>query len=390
MAPRLGRWGPGCYRRVTIVRKGPATHERTRAAPKRDSVAGVRILVTGGAGFIGQALVAELVTSAERVLVLDSLRPDVHRDGGASARKRLLELGVDLVVGDVRDARAVAAALNGIDAVVHLAAKVGLGVDIHDMDDYVSSNDYGTAVLLRCLSASEVRRFVQASSMVVYGEGHYTCSDHGSVSPVARTREALSHGRFEPNCPVCGADLLPGMVGEEAPLDPRNTYAATKVAQEHLGAIWARETGGSAISLRLHNVYGPGMPRDTPYAGVASIFSSALDRGEAPRLFEDGGQRRDFIHVHDVGHAFATALVSRGDRPAPHRAYNVGSGKVSTIANLAQALSASRKGPDPVVTGEFRLGDVRHITASSARIRDELGWRAMVPLADGLSGLTFG
>lgn len=350
----------------------------------------MRVLVTGGAGFIGRSLVADLVTTADHVLVLDSLRPDVHRDGGTSARACLAMLGVDLVVGDLREAQVVEAALTGIDAVVHLAAKVGLGTGIDDMDDYVSSNDLGTAVLLRSLAASDARRFVQASSMVVYGEGRYTCEDHGSISPAARTREALSHGRFEPPCPDCGTDLLPGMVGEDAPMDPRNTYAASKVAQEYLGAIWARETGGSAISLRLHNVYGPGMPRNTPYAGVASVFSSALDRGEAPRVFEDGGQRRDFVHVNDVARAFTAALAGTNEQPTPHRTFNVGSGTVSTVGDLAQALSAARNGQDPVVTGEFRLGDVRHVTASSARIRDELGWRAIVSLAEGVSGLTFG
>ena len=179
-------------------------------------------------------------------------------------------------------------------------------------------------------------------------------------------------------------------------MDPRNTYAATKIAQEHLGAIWARETGGSATSLRLHNVYGPGMPRNTSYAGVASIFSSALDRGEAPRVFEDGGQRRDFVHVNDVASAFATTMGGVADHPSGqdqagrHRAYNVGSGIVSTVWDLAQALSLSKSGPTPVVTGEYRLGDVRHITASNERIRDELGWRATVSLADGVSGLRFG
>jgi len=201
----------------------------------------------------------------------------------------------------------------------------------------------------------------------------------------------LARGSFEPSCPVCGADLSPGMVGEDAPMDPRNTYAASKVAQEHLGAIWARETGAHALSLRLHNVYGPGMPRNTPYAGVASIFSSCLDRGEAPRVFEDGGQRRDFVHVHDIARAFSRALDSTGtDLSGTHRAYNVGSGTVSSIGDLARALSTARNGPDPVVTGDFRLGDVRHITASSDRIRDELGWLATVPLTEGVSGLTFG
>ena len=363
---------------------------------------GVRVLITGGAGFIGQAVVPEVVAQADRVVVLDSLRPDVHGHDDVSSserRERLLALGAELVVGDVRDRAAVAAALTGIDAVVHLAAKVGLGVGIADMDDYVSSNDYGTAVLLRCLAEAQVPRLVQASSMVVYGEGRYACAAHGAVRPAARTQDALSHGRFEPPCPVCGADLVPELVDEEAPMDPRNTYAATKVSQEHLASVWAREIGGSAISLRLHNVYGPGMPRDTPYAGVASVFSSSLDRGEAPQVFEDGRQRRDFVHVSDVARAFAACVATSGTsgtsgtsmgEPASHRAYNVGSDTVSTIGDLARALSGARGGPEPVVTGEFRLGDVRHITASSARIRDELGWRATVSLADGVPGLTFG
>ncbi|MEP7034648.1 MAG: NAD-dependent epimerase/dehydratase family protein [Dermatophilaceae bacterium] len=350
----------------------------------------MRVLVTGGAGFIGQSVVAQLLDTGHQVLVLDSLRPDVHRDGGTTARERLLTLGIDLVVGDVRDAEVVRAALSGVEAVVHLAAKVGLGVDLGDMDDYVSSNDHATAVLLRSLDSTGIRRFVQASSMVVYGEGRYTCHDHGRVSPTPRTRAALSHGRFEPGCPVCGADLVPGLVDEDAAMDPRNTYAATKVAQEYLAAIWSREAGGSAVSLRLHNVYGPGMPRNTPYAGVASVFASALSRDEAPRVFEDGGQRRDFVHVTDIARAFVTALAATSERSAPHRAYNVGSGVISTIADLARALSASRRGPEPVVTGEFRLGDVRHITASSARIQDELNWQASVSLADGVPGLTFG
>ena len=361
----------------------------------------MRILITGGAGFIGQAVVAELASgqvnqplaSTDHLVVLDSLRADVHRGGGTSARDLLAGLGAELVVGDVRDPAAVAAALSGVDAVIHLAAKVGLGEGIDDMDDYVSSNNLGSATLLRAMAAADVRRFVQASSMVVYGEGRYNCPEHGPVSPVARTRETLSHGQFEPSCSLCGNDLLPGLVTEDAVMDPRNTYAATKVAQEHLGAIWARETDGSAISLRLHNVYGPGMPRNTPYAGVASIFSSALDRGEAPRVFEDGGQRRDFVHVHDVARAFATALTATtatNGRSVSHRAYNVGSGVVSTIMDLARAMSVSRQGPEPVVTGDFRLGDVRHITASSQRILAELGWSATVSLTDGVSGLTFG
>jgi len=361
----------------------------------------MRVLVTGGAGFIGRAVINELILTAERIVALDSLRADVHRDDGASARQRLAALDVELLTGDLRDAALVANSLRGVDAVVHLGAKVGLGVGIDDMDDYVSSNDLGTAVLLRAMAGAGIVRFVQASSMVVYGEGRYTCEAHGPVSPGPRTRKALLQGRFEPVCPLCGVDLAPGLVGEDSPMDPRNTYAASKVAQEHLGEIWARESGGCAISLRLHNVYGPGMPRNTAYAGVASIFCSALAQGVAPRVFEDGGQRRDFVHVGDVARAFSTALsvpTALGatnaedggrDRLGTHRAYNVGSGVVATIGDLARALSFSRRGADPVVTGDFRLGDVRHITASSARIQNELGWHATVSLAEGVAGLTF-
>lgn len=204
------------------------------------------------------------------------------------------------------------------------------------MDDYVASNVLGTSHLVLALAAGGVRRLVQASSMVVYGGGRYSCALHGVVPPGPRSAAALSAGRFEPPYPVCDGPLTPGLVSEEAPLDPRNAYAVTKVSREHLAGVWAREAGGSAVSLRLHNVYGPGLARQTPYAGVAAIFLSSLERGEAPRVFEDGEQRRDFVHVHDVATAFVTALTSHEDT-GRHTAFNVGSGVVSTIGELARA-----------------------------------------------------
>ena len=353
----------------------------------------MRVVVTGGAGFIGAAVVRALQQGGADVAVVDSLRPDVHRDGGAAARERLAALGVRLTQGDVRDLAATEDAVRGADAVVHLAAKVGLGVDLDDMDDYVSSNELGTAVVLRAAAHAGIRRVVQASSMVVYGEGRYRCPDHGETAAPPREEHRLAAGRFEPACPACGRDLEPDLVAEGAPMDPRNTYAATKVAQEHLAAVWARETGAAAVSLRLHNVYGPGMPRSTPYAGVAAIFSSALERGEAPRVFEDGGQRRDFVHVEDVATAFAAAVrEGTGEPLAPggHAAYNVGSGTVHTVGDLASELARAAGGPAPVLTGQYRLGDVRHITASSALARDRLRWSARVGLREGLAGLSFG
>ncbi|GAA1578191.1 NAD-dependent epimerase/dehydratase family protein [Kribbella sancticallisti] len=340
----------------------------------------MKILLTGGAGFIGRHVHAQLLTEGHEVGVLDSLRPDVHGQQPEAVERASGEL----TVGDVRDAAAVDRALDGVDAVVHLAAKVGLGVDLDDMDDYVSSNSLGTAVLLRQMGRRQVRRLVYASSMVVYGEGHYDCDRHGPVAPGPRRVEDLERGQFEPPCPRCGAFLRPGLVHEDAALDPRNTYAASKLNGEHLAATWARETGGQVAAMRFHNVYGPGMPRDTPYAGVAAIFRSALERGEAPKVYEDGGQRRDFIHVRDIATAVATAISA--DHP-PFTAFNVGTGTVRTIGDLAAELSTAYDGPAPVVTGAYRLGDVRHITASSAKLRETLGWKPDYDLTSGIADL---
>jgi dTDP-L-rhamnose 4-epimerase len=220
--------------------------------------------------------------------------------------------------------------------------------------------------------------------MVVYGEGAYTCATHGPVRPAPRPEEALRAGRYEPGCPECGRPLAPGAVAEDAALDPRNVYADTKLAQEHLAASWARATGGAAAALRYHNVYGPRMPRDTPYAGVAAIFRSRLMNGEAPLVFEDGGQRRDFVHVRDVA---AATVAACEQHVAGVRAFNVGSGTPRTVGDMARALAEALNGPVPIVTGTFRMGDVRHITADSSRLRQELGWKPQVAFEDGMAEL---
>ncbi|MEU7427484.1 NAD-dependent epimerase/dehydratase family protein [Streptomyces sp. NPDC040750] len=322
----------------------------------------MRVLVTGGAGFIGSHVVEALREGGHEPLVFD-----VREDPAA----------------DVRDADAVAAALAGVDAVCHQAAMVGLGNGVADAAECVSRNDLGTAVLLAAMADAGVRRLVLAGSMVVYGEGRYECRAHGVVRPGPRAVADLEAGAFEPRCPRCGLDLAPGLVGEDAPADPRNVYATTKLAQEHLSAVWARCTDGSAVALRYHNVYGPRMPRDTPYAGVASFFRSALARGEAPRVFEDGLQRRDFVHVRDVAAANVAALEAPA-APGGLTAYNTGSGEPRTVGEMAAELAGACDGPRPVVTGEYRLGDVRHITADSTRLRATLGWRPRVTFTVGM------
>jgi dTDP-L-rhamnose 4-epimerase len=338
------------------------------------------ILVTGGAGFIGSHLVDALVAEGHDVTVLDNLHPAAHR-----TRPGYLNPEARYLWGDLRDLDLAERAVRGVDSVSHQAGMVGLGTDFGDVADYVSHNDAGTASLLLALHRSRFRgRLVLGSSMVVYGEGRYRCSRHGTVSPGPRSPEDLRRGAFEPRC-SCGRALAPQPIRESAPIDPRTVYAATKLHQEHLCASYAREEGGSIVILRYHNAYGPRMSRDTRYAGVAAIFRSALERGRPPRVFEDGRQLRDFVHVRDVARAGVLALRSE----APPGVYNVASGEPHTVLEMAGALAGAfgPDSPDPETTGEYRLGDVRHVFASVDRAADALGFRAEVAFRAGMVDL---
>lgn len=344
----------------------------------------MRVLITGGAGFIGSHIADLLAERGQPPLLLDALLPQAH----GSAEPPPCTKRHELVVGDVRDGELLDRLLPGVDVVCHQAAMVGHGVDPSDAPAFTSHNDYGTAVLLATMYRAGVNRLVLAGSMVVYGEGRYECPRHGLVPAGARRPEDLAAGRFEPPCPECGSPLADRLVPEDAPLQPRSTYAATKLAQEHLVAAWARQTGGAAWSLRYHNVYGPRMPRDTPYAGVASIFRSALARGEAPTVLEDGRQRRDFVHVTDVARANAAALDAVADgQPGAGRmeAVNICSGEPHTVGELAATLADAMGGPAPRTVGGARAGDVRHVVADPAKARARLGFTAGVSFARGVA-----
>jgi dTDP-L-rhamnose 4-epimerase len=338
----------------------------------------VRVLLTGSAGFIGGAIADRLEEAGDEVVRVDLLIPQAHRSGATPPT------GTHRV--DVRDGDALAPLLRGVDVVCHQAAMVGAGVTVADLPAYASHNDLGTAVLLAAMHEAGVGRLVVASSMVVYGEGRYSCSEHGVQAPGPRRVEALDAGDFENHCVRCERPLQWESVDEDARLEPRSSYAASKVATEHYVAAWARQAPGAAVALRYHNVYGPLMPKDTPYSGVAALFRSALERGDPPDVFEDGGQMRDFVHVRDVARADVLSIRQVADAPdGSFVTYNVCSGEPVPIRRVAE-LVARGTGTDvpPTVSGRYRLGDVRHIVASSEKARRELGFGAEVGPADGL------
>ncbi len=338
----------------------------------------MKVLVTGAAGFIGSAICDALEAEGHQTVRIDLMLEMAHQGAEPPAGTHLL---------DVRKAGEWTELMRGCDAVCHQAAVVGAGVTVADLPAYAGHNDLGTAALLAAMHTVDLDRLVLASSMVVYGEGRYAGAEHGVQVPPPRAVAALEAGDFENHCPVCDGALGWESVDEDARLDPRSSYAASKLAQEHYTSAWVRQADAAAVALRYHTVYGPGMPRDTPYSGVAAIFRSSLEHGQAPKVFEDGGQMRDFVHVADVARANVLALGAvTAASPKPFAAYNVCSGQPVAIRDVAE-LVARGTGRDiqPEVTGQFRLGDVRHVVASPARAEADLGFVAQIGPETGLA-----
>jgi len=334
----------------------------------------MRVLLTGAAGFIGSRIRSTLEAGGHQVVGVDLLLASAHGPDPAPSA------GIARL--DVRDGEAMEQSLRGVDVVCHQAAVVGAGVDADDGPAFASHNDFGTAVLLAAMHRRGCRRLVLASSMVVYGDGRYRCDEHGPVVPPPRRPVDLDRGQFDNRCPVGGEPVRWELVREEAALRPRSLYAASKLAQEHFALAWSLATGGSVTALRYHNVYGDGMPRDTPYSGVAAMFRSSIEAGESPRVYEDGHQTRDFVHVDDVARANVLSVEQELPGFVP---LNVCSGQPVTIAEVASTLCRARQGKAPTITGQYRPGDVRHIVADPTRARELLGFAAAVAPDDGLA-----
>jgi len=331
-----------------------------------------KMLITGGAGFVGQAIAGAAQAAGHDVSLVDSLDVRVHP---ADTR-------FDGVRADVRDATAWGDLLD-VDVVFHEAATVGIGRDARDFADYADVNVTGTLRLLQALAERpEPPRIVLASSMAVYGEGATQCPACGEGRPVPRRTADLDAGRWENRC-ACGEVLEPRPTPEEKQHRPATAYAMSKSWQEQAALLAGSRLGIEVIALRYHNVYGPNMPRDTPYAGVASLFRSRLAVGLPPLVHEDGGQLRDFVHVSDV--AQANLLAADAGSGAVGRCFNVGSGHPVTILQVARALADAVDGPAPVFSGSYRAGDARHVYGAIGQAHDVLGYRPRMEPAVGIA-----
>jgi Nucleoside-diphosphate-sugar epimerases len=342
-----------------------------------------KILITGGAGFVGSHLADSLVIAGHEVRVLDNLSPQVHGDGAPAYLSR----EVETTAGDMRDASAVRRALADVEVVFHLAAVVGVGQSMYRIADYMSANTQGTAVLLQSIldSKAALEKLIVASSMSIYGEGQYLCANCGDIAPSPRASQQLVRKQWEALCPQCGMELTPVPTVEAKPLQCPSVYALSKKDQEELCLLYGRTYGLPVVALRYFNIYGARQSLSNPYTGVAAIFASRLLNSRSPLLFEDGLQMRDFVSVHDVVAANLLAMSSEG---ANGKALNIGSGRPVSIREVASAISQALGVDIPCeITGKYRVGDIRHCFADISQARDFLGYEPKVSFEQGISAL---
>ncbi|HEU4417114.1 MAG TPA: NAD-dependent epimerase/dehydratase family protein [Candidatus Angelobacter sp.] len=341
------------------------------------------ILITGGAGFVGSHLADALIAAGHNVRLFDNLTEQVHKDGLPD----YLSPEAEFVLGDVRDARAMARALQGVEVVFHMAAAVGVGQSMYEIEHYMGTNTQGTAVLLQSLlqGNGRVEKLVLASSMSIYGEGKYLCASCGAVAPVLRSTQQLKTRQWEPICPECGEDLTPVPTDESKPLQCSSIYALSKKDQEEMCLLFGRTYGLPVVALRYFNIYGTRQSLSNPYTGVAAIFASRLMNGNQPMIFEDGQQLRDFVSVHDVVQA---NLLAMDRSQADGKALNIGSGEPITIREVAAELARAMETDIPAeLSQKYRAGDVRHCFADISAAQELLGFAPATRFDDGLKEL---
>lgn len=345
-----------------------------------------KILVTGGAGFVGSHLVDALVEQGHTVTVFDNLEPQVH--GTSEGLPDYFNHDARFIKGDMRDTDALTRVLKGQEVIFHDAAMVGVGQSMYQITRYLDVNTLGTAKLMELVVEKfrdSVKKIVVASSMSIYGEGLYSCAACGDIVPALRADEQLQQHSWEHRCPQCGAELQPKPTPESKPLHSTSIYALSKKDQEEMVLMLAQSYGIPAVALRYFNIYGPRQSLSNPYTGVCAIFSSCLKNDHQPIIYEDGLQSRDFISVHDIVRANILAM----QRPeANFQAINVGTGQPTTIRDVAQVLAASYEKPDaPMIANQFRSGDIRHCIADISRAKELLGFEPQVSFENGMREL---
>ena len=338
-----------------------------------------KILVLGGAGFIGSHLVDKLVEMGDDVIVLDNLEPQVH-----TRKPDYLNPKAQYLFEDIRDEKVLAKTIGDVKVIFHEAAAVGVGQSMYQIDKYVEVNTMATAKLLDILVNKEhnVKKLIVASSMSIYGEGAYECDECGVMYPELRTEDQLKQRAWEMKCPKCGKIVKPIPTSEDKPLHPTSIYAITKSDQEEMCLAIGRAYGIPTVALRYFNVYGPRQSLNNPYTGVCAIFSSRIKNENPPLIFEDGVQSRDFVSVHDIVEANLLAMESSN---ADYEVFNVGTGKPTNILGIAQTLiNLYDKELNPEITNKYRAGDIRHCFADISKIKNKLGYKPKVDFEEGM------
>ncbi len=340
-----------------------------------------RVLITGGAGFIGSRVAKKLVSAGVNVRVVDNLSPQVH---GGSDFGDLESYGVQCIQADVCDRDAMTKCLTDCDALIHLAAETGTGQSMYDIEHYSMVNIQATAMILQLVQAkrSQFKKMVVASSRAIFGEGSYNCPRDGVVYPGSRLEADLDAGRFDPRCPICGGDVDAIATDEHAKVQPASFYGITKQVQEQMFMLFGRSFGVPSCALRYQNVYGPGQSLNNPYTGILSIFSALILNGQDINIFEDGSESRDFVYIDDVVDATCSAVLNPN---ANNRVFNIGSGIPITVNQVVEKLfEAYGRSVATTISGNYRVGDIRHNYADTRKAREFIDFAPKVSFEQGL------